>query len=509
MSMRNMEMRYIRRERKLRSTYRKRIALVFFLALILGLIAGAILGYKWSQNGMDSSVPAEGELLATQEPTVEPTAEPTVEPTPEPTAEPTPEPTAEPTPEPTAEPTPEPTAEPTPEPTAEPTPEPTAEPTPKPAPKTEYIASGEPGSFDAPVTMGEEYAFEIQVDKDGRPVKEADVEGAITVPVTVKVSRCLDNNYYKKNYSDMYVLKGNEAGVELEFAVGKCEGFETLSLQESLLVVLQNDAEEIQAGYQLTNAEIGGETTSSIMPDSNVKVYKRYNYGDVKDLNRICLTYYDNGTPRVVYLSLIDEKAEAARQAAIEALAYAKGEKSDEIKTVQQLLIDKGFLTGTADGDFGQKTEDAVKAAQKEYGLEETGIVKYDLLVKLYDGDESMIVLPEIENAAETADTEDAAKTADTEEADAEKSDGETEAAEKSEQPDEEDELTYSKGDKGEEISRMQSKLIKMGYLNGTPDGQFGQFTQDAVKKAQKKLGMEQTGVATQEFLDKLYAYQD
>ena len=74
--------------------------------------------------------------VVTPAPTPEPTPVPTPEPTPTPTPEPTPAPTPTPTPEPTPVPTPEPTPTPTPEPTPTPTPEPTPVPTPAPTPST-------------------------------------------------------------------------------------------------------------------------------------------------------------------------------------------------------------------------------------------------------------------------------------------------------------------------------------------------------------------------------------
>ena len=49
------------------------------------------------------------------------------------------------------------------------------------------------------------------------------------------------------------------------------------------------------------------------------------------------------------------------------------GAKGDEVKKVQQRLIDLGYLTGKADGNYGAKTVAAVKAFQKAVGLAETG----------------------------------------------------------------------------------------------------------------------------------------
>lgn len=52
-----------------------------------------------------------------------------------------------------------------------------------------------------------------------------------------------------------------------------------------------------------------------------------------------------------------------------------KGTNSDSVKEVQQILIDLGYLNGTADGDFGGMTEEAVMKYQSEKEIEATGVV--------------------------------------------------------------------------------------------------------------------------------------
>ncbi|MDO5324676.1 MAG: peptidoglycan-binding domain-containing protein, partial [Clostridia bacterium] len=61
-------------------------------------------------------------------------------------------------------------------------------------------------------------------------------------------------------------------------------------------------------------------------------------------------------------------------------------------------------------------------------------------------------------------------------------------------------------GSRGEEVKKLQAKLIELGLLTGSPDGQYGKYTASAVQIMQKKFGMEQTGVATASFLKKLYS---
>lgn len=58
-----------------------------------------------------------------------------------------------------------------------------------------------------------------------------------------------------------------------------------------------------------------------------------------------------------------------------ETFTIKKGDKGYDVVHIQAKLIELGYLAGNADGDFGKKTEEAVKRFQKAYGLEQTGII--------------------------------------------------------------------------------------------------------------------------------------
>jgi N-acetylmuramoyl-L-alanine amidase len=58
-----------------------------------------------------------------------------------------------------------------------------------------------------------------------------------------------------------------------------------------------------------------------------------------------------------------------------DAATVAWGSKGDAVRQVQQKLIQYGYLSGTADGVFGQKTYDAVVWFQRKNGLAVDGVV--------------------------------------------------------------------------------------------------------------------------------------
>lgn len=64
-----------------------------------------------------------------------------------------------------------------------------------------------------------------------------------------------------------------------------------------------------------------------------------------------------------------------------------KGSKGEEVKALQQRLIELNYLSGSADGDYGNKTKAAVELFQKEVDLNVTGIADHDTLERIYADD--------------------------------------------------------------------------------------------------------------------------
>lgn len=64
-------------------------------------------------------------------------------------------------------------------------------------------------------------------------------------------------------------------------------------------------------------------------------------------------------------------------------------------------------------------------------------------------------------------------------------------------------------GSTGDEVVRLQERLIELGYLDDTADGNFGANTEAAVTAAQADFDMEETGVADHDFQVRLYEDAD
>ncbi|MBR1559403.1 MAG: peptidoglycan-binding protein [Clostridia bacterium] len=62
--------------------------------------------------------------------------------------------------------------------------------------------------------------------------------------------------------------------------------------------------------------------------------------------------------------------------------------RSDAVADLQKRLVELGYLEGNADGIYGEKTVNAVKAAQKAYDMEQSGTATPEFQVRLFSNDQ-------------------------------------------------------------------------------------------------------------------------
>lgn len=125
-----------------------------------------------------------------------------------------------------------------------------------------------------------------------------------------------------------------------------------------------------------------------------------------------------------------------------------KGDKGAEVKTLQRMLISAGYLSGSTDGIFGEKTEAAVLAFQKAMKLKADGLAGAATLKKLEESASGSTITQQLR-----------------------------------------------KGSKGVQVKTLQNLLIKGGYLSGSADGDFGEATEKAVILFQTCNGLTADGV--------------
>ena len=136
---------------------------------------------------------------------------------------------------------------------------------------------------------------------------------------------------------------------------------------------------------------------------------------------------------------------------------------SSEVKAMQSRLIELGYLSGSADGDFGASTRAALVAFQKNAGLTADGIAGATTIKALNSSS-----APKASASATAAPTSSASATY----------------------------TTLKQGSNGEAVKKLQKRLIELGYLTGSADGDYGRATTDAVKAFQKQAGLTADGIA-------------
>ena len=165
------------------------------------------------------------------------------------------------------------------------------------------------------------------------------------------------------------------------------------------------------------------------------------------------------------------------------AFAYEDGTmyngcRGEEVLQLQQALIDLGFLKGTADGVYGNKTENAVRAFQKKNRLQVDGIAGKKTRQK---------ILEQAKKKNQPEPTERPKPTATPGPSGSQGSSGNVFGG---------NYKTLRSGDKGKRVTLLQEALIAVKCMSGKADGVYGKKTVAAVKKFQKKKKLKSDGIA-------------
>ena len=165
---------------------------------------------------------------------------------------------------------------------------------------------------------------------------------------------------------------------------------------------------------------------------------------------------------------------------------------SEAVRTVQRRLKELGFYKGSADGDFGPATEEAVKAFQKANGLTPDGKVGEKTLAKM--------------NAKSAISAKEANATA-TPKTNQKPTVKVTNTPRPTATPNLEKDYYLTVGSKGKKVETLQRRLIELGWMSGSVNGTFDERTAMAVSAFQKKTsGLWEDGIAGPDTLRALYS---
>ena len=389
------------------------------------------------------------------------------------------------------------------------------------------------------VPYGESFTYTTEINAEGNARVEATNEPYETVCFTQSMKDYMRPTDYAEKYATRYKMQGDEAGASFELTLIDYIGNTTIIPQNVVDVSLRSESgNTVEHGYQLMDAEIDGKYGIALPTNTPTTFYKRFAYpADGEDMKYLVITTYKNGQTQMILFELESDEPEPEPEIIYPVLQ--RGLVSDDVLNLQNRLAELGYLSTTPDGTFGQKTEDAIKSAQAAFGMEQNGIADNAFQQKLFEG-----AAPNAGEGAGFVTLSEGSKGDDVvrlQKRLAElgyytgKADGgygpKMVAAVKKAQVDFGMESTgiatsefqkrafadsvedgggtgyvvLQKGSKGEAVTRLQLALREQGYYNGKADGGFGPMMVEAVKKAQKAFGLEETGIADVAFQQHLF----
>ena len=191
-----------------------------------------------------------------------------------------------------------------------------------------------------------------------------------------------------------------------------------------------------------------------------------------------------------------------ASAAALSSSTLSIGSRGEEVRKLQQALIDLGYLKGKADGIFGNQTYKAVVSFQHAKKLTEDGLAGKKTQALLYEaasaksseasaGTQASASAAASSSSSSAASSSAAASSAASSSASSGNLFGGNYA-------------TLRLNDRNDRVKVMQQALIRLNYLSGKADGIFGRKTLDAVVAFQQANKLSADGLAGKKTLKAL-----
>ena len=183
---------------------------------------------------------------------------------------------------------------------------------------------------------------------------------------------------------------------------------------------------------------------------------------------------YDDGVagPSTLQALYSSSAAKTSNAVAVVGMKLKSGDEGTEVRILQKQLKSLGYLAGSVDGSYGEKTKAAVIAFQTNNGLKVDGIAGSGTLNAIFS-----------QNALKAG-----------------------ESASNGSGPASGDYSTLRPGDEGSAITDMQYKLYELGYYDGKINGIYSSLTSDAVRAFQSNNGLKVDGIAGQDTLKKMFS---
>jgi localization factor PodJL len=178
-----------------------------------------------------------------------------------------------------------------------------------------------------------------------------------------------------------------------------------------------------------------------------------------------------SGLPRPALPPLPSTTSTASAASAAEPPGWPKA-AADQIRVIQQALVDLKLLRDKPDGALGPMTRNAIRAFQRSVAMRETGDPTVDVFVALQDALKAEAAKPESADKGQTAIAEPI--------------------------PDAWPSAAV------DQVKVIQTLLRDLNFSRETPDGVLGPATRAAIRDYERSLGLAQTGEPSKALFDSL-----
>ncbi len=163
------------------------------------------------------------------------------------------------------------------------------------------------------------------------------------------------------------------------------------------------------------------------------------------------------------------------------AMALQRGDRGSEVSALQNRLTSLGCYSGEVTGTFGPQTEAGVKFCQQQFNLTADGIAGSKTMAALNGSGSSADLMPRtVGNTSGNFPMVIANSR----------------------------EVLLQRGDRGDNVTELQTRLQQLGYNTGGVDGIFGGMTESAVQQLQRSAQLTSDGKFGQQELAALSSMQ-
>ena len=163
------------------------------------------------------------------------------------------------------------------------------------------------------------------------------------------------------------------------------------------------------------------------------------------------------------------------------AIALQRGDRGSEVSTLQSRLTSLGCYSGEVTGTFGPQTEAGVKSCQQQFNLTADGIAGSKTMAALNGSGLAADLMPRtVGNTSDSSPMMVANSR----------------------------EVLLQRGDRGNNVTELQTRLQQLGYNTGEVDGIFGGMTEAAVQQLQRSAQLTSDGKFGQQELAALSSMQ-